>query len=180
MIEEIAWWPAYYGDLKVQVLAPKHYIPFRKGVDGYSANIVYSKKQDKSDYFLGEALEVFSHLPFKPDLIVIIPSSKPRKYSVTMLRLGKKISKKLGIKNKNIIKRVKTTRRQTDCGNSDERYSAVNGVFKVTEHLDRERIVIMDDTRTSGMTILECAKVLIKAGASEIAAICLGITGEKT
>jgi predicted amidophosphoribosyltransferase len=179
MITEPAKWPQYYDDLEVKVFAPNYYVPLPKR-DTYSANIVFGKSQDKSSYFLAEVLRVFQHLPFTPDLIVTVPSSKLNDYSVTMLELGKRLSKILGIKNKNIIKRTKTIRKQTDCNDYDQRHSAVDGVFKVTKHLDGEKVVIMDDTRTSGMTILECAKMLKEAGASKIIAVCLGITGEKT
>lgn len=177
MIKELAKWPLYYDDLEVWVFAPRFYVPLPKR-DVYSANIVFGKSQDKSDYFLKEVLTLFRNLPFEPNLIVIVPSSILGKFSVTMLALGKKLSKKLGIRNKNIIERVKTGRKQTECSDYDERHSAIDGVFKVTKRLNGEKVVIMDDTRSTGMTILECAKMLKQAGASDILAVCLGITGE--
>lgn len=179
MIQESAKWPDYYGDLEVQVYAPNYYYPLPER-DEYSKKIVYGKSRDLSDYFLETVHLVFPKLPFKPDIIVTIPSSEVGKFSPTMLALCKKLSKRLSIKNKNIIKRVKKGRKLTDCKNYDERHSAIDGVFKVKKQLNGEKIVIMDDTRSTGVTILECAKMLRQAGASEIVALCLGITGEKT
>lgn len=174
METELAKWPEYYGDLEVQVFAPKfyHQLPEK---DEYSAKIVYGKKTDLSDYFLDAVHAVFLKLPFKPNLIVVVPSSKRGKFSPTMLELGKKLSKILSIKNKNIINRVKEGKKLTDCKDSVERHSAIEGSFKVTKPLNGERIAILDDTRATGMTFLECTKILRKAGASDIVAVCLGI-----
>jgi len=174
MQTELAKWPEYYGDLEVQVFAPRFYYSLPRK-DDYSKKIVYGKRYDYSEYFLREVQQAFSKLPFTPDLIVVVPSSKLNVFSPTMVQLGEKLSRTLNIQSANIIKRVKEGKKLTECSDSDERHAMIDGSFKVTRKLNKEKVVLLDDTRTTGMTFLECAKELKTAGASDVVAVCLGI-----
>jgi predicted amidophosphoribosyltransferase len=175
MESEPAKWPEHYGDLEVPVFAPRFYYPLSTRKDEYSKQIVFGKKTDLSNYFFEEVKTVLAKLPFKPDLLIIVPSSKMLKFSPTILGLGKKLSKEVNIPFKRSIKRIRERTKLTDCANQEERYASVNGSLKVIKKLKGEKIVLLDDTRVSGVTLLECAKILKKAGASDVAAICLGI-----
>jgi ComF family protein len=62
--------------------------------------------------------------------------------------------------------------------NADARRSNVRGAFVVSPlHSDARlhgaRVVLVDDVRTTGATLDECAKVLLEAGACEIRALTL-------
>lgn len=175
MQTEIAKWDRYYPNLEVAVFAPKFYYSMEKKRDEYSKNIVLGKQSDLSAYFFEDIKETFSKLPIKPNLIVVIPSSKMESYSPTMIELGIKLSNTFGIENSNIVERIKQGKKLTKCSSCDERFHEVNDSFNVTQQLDGEKIVLLDDTRVTGMTILECAKELREAGASDIVAVCLGI-----
>jgi predicted amidophosphoribosyltransferase len=175
MEAEIAYWPEHYGDLEVPVFAPHFYYPLSKRKDEYSRKIVFGKKTDLSDYFLDDMKKVFSKLPFKPDLLIIVPASKVRAFSPTIVGLGKKLSKIFDVPFRKSIRRVEERTKLTNCITQEERYASISGAFRVTRKLKGERVVLIDDTRVSGVTLLECAKMLKKAGASEVTAVCLGI-----
>lgn len=175
MKSEPATWSKYYDDLEVPVFAPRLYYPLSIKKDEYSRKIVFGKRTDLSNYFLEEVRIVFSKLPFRPDLLIIVPSSRIRMFSPTILGLGKKLSESFNIPFRKSIKRVKERTKLTDCATQEERYASVNGCFRVIRKLKGEKIVLLDDTRVSGVTLLECAKILKKAGASDVVAVCLGI-----
>jgi competence protein ComFC len=151
----------------------------RNSNDDYSKNIVKGKHEDLSDFFFARVESVFRKLPFKPDLIVVVPSSKLGEFSPTMLALGRKLSDQFGIPNANIIERVTEGKKHTDCTNSAERHEATEGSIKVTRTLKGESVVLLDDTKATGMTLLECAKELKAMGASDVIGVCLGINRSK-
>ncbi len=175
METEIATWPDHYGDLKVPVFAPRLYYPLSIKKDEYSKNIVFGKKTDLSHLFIQEMEEIFGQLPFKPDLVIVVPSSKINKFSPTMVNLGRRLSRTFKIKFSRRIKRIEERTKLTDCSTQEERYNSITGCFKVIKKLNYEKVILLDDTRVSGVTLLECAKILKKAGASDIVAVCLGI-----
>ncbi len=175
MQTETAKWPVYYPELEVEVFAPNFYFSMEQKRGEYSKHIVLSKKSDFSDYFFEALKDVFKKLPIRPDTIVIIPSSKMGRFSPTVDELGRKLSNFFGITYRKIIKRIKEGKKLTSCSSCDERYTEIAGSFKVLDKLYGQNVVLLDDTRTTGMTILECAQELKKAGASEVVAVCLGI-----
>jgi len=61
------------------------------------------------------------------------------------------------------------------CKDSEERFQAVKDTLRLTDNPKNKRIVLLDDTRTSGVSLLECAKVLFGAEAEDVIAVCLGI-----
>lgn len=89
------------------------------------------------------------------------------------------LAKKLGKKYKlpvsfSLLKRCKSTLSQTGL-NKNEREKNIKGAFVVTdrEKLAGKSIILIDDVYTTGATINECARLLLKAGAQEVAALTL-------
>jgi ComF family protein len=85
--------------------------------------------------------------------------------------LGKKY--KLPV-NFSLLKRSKFTLTQTGL-HKNEREKNIKGAFIVTdkEKISGKKIILIDDVYTTGATINECAKTLIKAGAEKVAALTL-------
>jgi len=54
-----------------------------------------------------------------------------------------------------------------------ERLINLRGAFRAREKLRGERILLVDDVITTGATVAECSKVLLKAGAGEVYAASL-------
>jgi ComF family protein len=58
-----------------------------------------------------------------------------------------------------------------------ERQSNLKNAFKVAGDIKGKRILLIDDVMTTGATVTECSKVLLKAGAKEILALTLARAG---
>jgi len=85
--------------------------------------------------------------------------------------LGKK--KQIPI-NFSLLKRQKFTLTQTG-SNKQERKQNIKGAFEVTDKrkIAGKNILLIDDVFTTGATVNECAKTLIKAGAQKVSVLTL-------
>ena len=74
----------------------------------------------------------------------------------------------------NVLERVKDTPHQTELSKSD-RYSNILGAFKVTNKsvVKGKSVLLVDDVYTTGSTVNECSKVLLKAGARSVTVLTL-------
>jgi ComF family protein len=89
------------------------------------------------------------------------------------------LAKELGKKHKlpvnfSLLKRCRFTLTQTGL-NRNEREKNIKGAFIVTDKkkIAGENIILIDDVYTTGATINECARVLMKAGAQRVAVLTL-------
>jgi len=73
-----------------------------------------------------------------------------------------------------LLKRHKFTLTQTGL-NKTERTQNIKGAFEVSDKkkIAGKNVVLVDDVYTTGATINECAKTLIKAGASKVTVLTL-------
>ncbi len=175
---EIAKYVPEFGELEVEVLANKWY--FQKDVkeDFYSKKILFSKKEDKTDYFWNDVEICYREFNGVFDLICVIPSSNVGTYSVTLLSLGKRLQELFGVKFENIIfRRFLPAKKMTECSSAKERLEIHKGTFALTRKLEHyeKKILLLDDTKASGDTKLLCAELLVNAGAEIVKSICLGI-----
>ena len=91
------------------------------------------------------------------------------------LILAKAIGKKYSIPvNFSLLKRTKSTLTQTGLDKS-QREKNIRGAFTVTDKAQAKgkNIILIDDVYTTGATLNQCAKTLIKAGAGKVAALTL-------
>ncbi len=183
-VTETAYIPGYYGELKVIAYAPQHYFSRDVMPDRYCYYIVRSKEEeDLSDYFMDYLMPMYNALRRQGllgdfDLMTVMPSSKMGKYSVTLAPLCKKFSAKAGTEFEFLLNR---TRDLPSSGKGrlslPERFKRVSGSLAMARALTQSerRILLIDDTKTTGCSCLEAAKVLREAGATEIIELCLGI-----
>jgi len=79
-----------------------------------------------------------------------------------------------------ILSRIKDTRQNTlRLPNALDRYNSVKDSMQITREVTEEGILLLDDVRTTGITILEAKKILLEAGAKKTVAVCLGINSSK-
>lgn len=178
LIDEASYQPEYYGELKVPTIAPAYYYAGSVKRDSYSYNIVQSKKRDCSEYFYDKIKKNFDAYSGKTaNLICVAPSSEVGKYSPTLLKLAERLSEHSLIVNNNIIMRTVQRGKMTSLKIYKERFDCVKGTLSLSNPLQsvQKRILILDDVKVGGFTILECAKILKEAGATNFLAICLGI-----
>ena len=69
----------------------------------------------------------------------------------------------------NVLKRIRSTRSQGHLSAQDRKRNVTNA-FKVTKstHIHNKCILLVDDVLTTGATANECAKVLLRAGATYV------------
>ncbi|MGE5605495.1 MAG: ComF family protein [Bacteroidota bacterium] len=114
----------------------------------------------------------------KPDLIIPIPihwqKLIARGYNQAEL-LANPLQKYLGIPLKNdIILREKMTESQNMLQKA-ERFANIRGAFRVTDTrlLSGARVLLIDDIFTTGATVSEASRVLMRAGALEVKVLTL-------
>ncbi|MBI4691561.1 MAG: ComF family protein [Nitrospirae bacterium] len=110
------------------------------------------------------------------DGIVPVPLSKKglraRGFNQTLL-LARVISKELRIPLlMDMLFKKKDTPPQIGL-NAKERLKNLRGVFETCMRIDNLRLLLLDDVMTTGATVRECSKTLIKAGAREVIVITL-------
>lgn len=114
---------------------------------------------------------------FKNPLLIPIPLSQKRKkergYNQAELICKKLISldleKNLKLET-NVLIKTKDTAHQAQIENRTKRLKNIIGSFCVTnkERIQRKNIILIDDVITTGATLTEAKKVLLKAGAKKI------------
>jgi len=180
---EIARFPDFYPDMDEIVYAPKWYYSPKVKPDEYSHKIVQSKKVDIPSYFIDDLKQVMNQLIEDGtlnnlDIITIIPSSMKGTYSPTLKSLGFKLSKFLDVPYEQLIDRDVETGRKNVAGNTAiDRYNLIKDSMKLNRKLsiNEKKIMILDDVKVSGITLLESKKILLDAGAEETLSVCLGI-----
>ena len=62
------------------------------------------------------------------------------------------------------------------CGGPHVKNTSELGKFKIInqDQIKGKKILLIDDIRTSGISILECADILLKEGAKEVISLSLG------
>jgi ComF family protein len=91
------------------------------------------------------------------------------------LILAKALTKKWQIPvNFSLLKRHKFTETQTGM-NKTERKQNIKGAFEVRDkkNIADKNVILIDDVYTTGATINECAKTMIKAGAQKVTVLTL-------
>lgn len=117
------------------------------------------------------------------DMITYTPLSKKslrkRDYNQAYL-LAKEISKILDIPLADLLIKVRKTKEQKSL-NSRERKTNVYGAFDLKDKdiVINKRILLIDDVKTTGSTLNECAKMLNIYGAQSVWAATLAVTVPK-
>ncbi len=105
------------------------------------------------------------------DTVCIVPSTRKslseRKYDYIEL-LAKALVKQLKLPlEKGLLKKIRNTERQHTLAH-DKRQANVKGAYKATKRLDGKTVLLVDDIKTTGYTLNECAKQLRMAGAEKV------------
>lgn len=190
MLEKTEWVSEFadyakFSDIKIEVFAPDWY--YRGKFDLYpehSNKILNSKDNDRnhSEYFIPKMISLVKQMRdhnklSKIDLVAIIPSSDLG-YKQTLDSTAKAVAEHLCTKYEKIIARIKPGRRNLYCTGVEERFKQTKDSMKLTRELSpvEKTILIIDDVKVTGATILEVASLFKKAGATKIHAICFGIS----
>ncbi|GIW67150.1 MAG: hypothetical protein KatS3mg096_018 [Candidatus Parcubacteria bacterium] len=85
--------------------------------------------------------------------------------------LAQAIAKSLNLKIFNGLIKIKETKDQTEL-NSEQRLTNLTGAFALKEKPPR-KVILIDDIKTTGATLKECARTLKNGGTKEIIALTI-------
>ena len=147
-------------------------------VDDMQKNILRFKKGRKYlGYYFSEIMrEYLEKLPIHFDYIIPMPIHenrlKERSFNQSDV-LVEKLKDKYVV-DSSVLKRIKDTPHQTGL-NKSNRKSNLDKAFEV---IDKDKvkdkiILVVDDIYTTGSTLNECAKTLVKSGAKGVYGLCL-------
>lgn len=155
------------------VLSPLMYEDSAKEMIG---SLKFSYNTAVADIFgdvLADFLSQYEHLS-EFDEIAVVPLSKQRMnergYNQAML-IAEFVSECIKVPIADVLVRTKHTKRQASL-NARERFYNVKDAFWADESVKDKRIILVDDVRTTGHTMENCAKALVEKGALEV----IGIT----
>lgn len=108
----------------------------------------------------------FDFVTFVPTHIATV---RERGYDQTAL-IAKKIAKRLNIQYKKLLHQPKATVKQHESKSIRDRYDNVKNKYKISKsaNLQGKTILLIDDIKTTGATLSECARQLKLAGAKKV------------
>ena len=116
---------------------------------------------------------VRTELPGAYDIITWVPLSRKRLrergYDQARL-LAKATAKALGMPLTPTLYKQRNTQPQSGTGDAAKRSANITGAYRMKKGADvtGKRVLLIDDIVTTGSTLLECARVLGKAGAEQV------------
>lgn len=141
-------------------------------------SIKYRENRDVSDW-VGEELASYVRTKIGDffDLIVFVPRFEDGKKTYSSSKaIAEKIAKELNCEfGKDILKKIKSIKSQTLCREMKERFENVKGAFVLCGDVKGKKVLVVDDTMTSGATLNEIGNVLAEGGAT-----CYGAAFAKT
>jgi predicted amidophosphoribosyltransferase len=168
----------------ITVFAPNFYL--RGHSDEYSNNILKSKKEDLSEYFKPFMKKMIDKLMKErrisyPNLVLVVPNSKGE-YSPTLQSIGFWIAKYLGNSNyEEIIITINPQRKNIGKQDFLSRFNKIKNHFGLSRTLNQseKKVIILDDTKVTGSSLLEIEKILRENSAKTIYHLCLSINRNK-
>ncbi|NLC33513.1 MAG: ComF family protein [Clostridiales bacterium] len=123
---------------------------------------------------------MLSSFPGRPiDLMVPVPlhksNYKKRGFNQSEL-LCRLLSAQTGLPYQNALSKTIKTKRQSTLSH-EKRQDNIKGAFAAEMSVDKLRILLVDDVRTSGSTARACAQALLKAGAKEVSLLTATVAG---
>ncbi len=174
------------NELCLRCIKDEFYFDFARSVffhKGFIKELVHKLKYRKK-IILAQALSelLILNFPFSAfdfDTVIPVPLHKSklrkREYNQSSL-LAKKVA---GYFNCNFdpfnLVKINKSKPQFEMGNLLQRIKNVRNLFEArsNKNIEGKNILLIDDVYTTGSTINECSKVLLKAGAAKIGALTL-------
>lgn len=171
------------SSFKLQITAPFVY----KDKTAYAIRrFKFRGETDLSEFFAKEIYAsvnlYFSEKQF--DFVTCVPLTKKklnkRGYNQSEL-LAKECARLLQTDFRNALIKTRDTADQHKL-KAKERLKNLKGAFAANENVDikGKTILLCDDIKTTGATLYECRKTLIKAGAKDVCCACIAVVPEKT
>lgn len=139
-------------------------------------------EKDEADFFSYEMAQRFaaSFPDAKIDAVTFVPMTKAavrdRGYNQSEL-LAKGISKRLFVPFVDVLAKTAETENQHGLS-GEQRMKNLDGVFEVISEgkVRGKTLILCDDIKTTGTTLMRCVQALKAAGAKEVYCLCAAVT----
>ena len=142
----------------------------------------FLKKQHYSRFFANEIRTAVSacYKDINFDLICYVPSFKKREYNHSGY-IAKTVAESLNISFCGDLLSCIKKRKKQHKSTIKERINNVDGKYSANYRVDNKTVLLIDDIKTTGATLDECARVLLFAGAEKVyCATVLGSVAKKS
>lgn len=149
--------------------------------EGYIKSLILALKYSGKKYIASTLSEMLydKYLDIGVDFDIILPVPlhtnrlKERGFNQSELMLESFVKHDLPVRG-DVLSRVVDTPHQTELSRQD-RLANLVGAFKLTDKqaVKGKSMLLVDDVYTTGSTVNECAKVLLKAGAKSVTVLTL-------
>ena len=157
--------PSYF-----QVVAPWQYQPpIAQLISGFKHDRRFSYGSTLGKSFTKRIASAYKQKDL-PDIILPTPLHWRRRIQRGFNQsehLARQLNRELGIPIKHFLSRPKYTTAQQSL-NAQQRQRNLRGAFKVNGNINGQRIALVDDVMTTGATVNEISRLLIKEGAAEV------------
>lgn len=170
-------WNFYYFDKVISVF--ENYGSAKQAFYGFKFGSHLLSGEYFADKMAERIIEKYNDITF--DFVTAVPtyinSVKERGYDQTAM-LAKKIAKHLKIKYKKTLYQPRLTLKQHESDSFKDRYNNVKNKYKILKsaNLHEKTVLLIDDIKTTGATLSECARELKLAGTEKVFAATALIT----
>ncbi|MCC8022693.1 MAG: ComF family protein [Clostridiales bacterium] len=116
---------------------------------------------------------------WEADCVTCVPISRQREeergFNQSEL-LARRLAKRRGLTYQNLLRKVVDNEPQYLIRDAQERRRNVDGVYRAARgRRVPQRVLLVDDVKTTGATLEECARVLKQAGCREVYGLCFAV-----
>lgn len=173
-------WNFYY--FKGVITCFENVDDIQKSFYGFKFRGHYDRGKYYADSMLSRIKQGYTYIDF--DYVCIVPthksSVKERGYDQTKV-LAKIVARGMKVPFKNLLTQPKITKKQHETEDYKARYENVKGKYKTinAKDISGKTILLIDDIKTTGATLSECARELMLAGAKVVYAATALVTYPK-
>ncbi len=147
-------------------------------------NLKFRGHVSAQDFFIKQmclaADKYFTHISF--DAVTFVPPSEKRisehGYNQSEI-LAKGVARHLKVPVLNLLKRVGKSKTQHEIGKYKERFENVRGIYVAQGKLSPETVLLVDDIKTTGATLNECARRLKLGGVKNVYCLTAAVTNPR-
>ena len=147
-------------------------------------NIKKKRSIENAEFFCNYMVESieknYSSIDF--DIVTNVPifkkDERKRGFNHSKM-LAKCIARKIKVEYVDTLKQIIKRKSQHELSAAD-RIKNVKGIYKINADVEGKKILLVDDIKTTGASLNECAHELLISGAEGVWCICAAITCKKT
>ena len=166
---------------KVHIFAFDHYKKTDSGNDEFSkqANHFYLYGYFESFFFekFKDLIErYFMNAKPRFDYMALYPTGKQNNFNPHMDNLLKKVAAATGMPYKEILRRNKDIEPNHSLKTFEERKTNIIGSIDILEDVQGKRILVVDNTSTTGISLIDVTNQVLAKGATAVVCLCLSLS----